>query len=441
VTTLTEPVAPALAESRAAGGGKPTPAVTAADRLASVDALRGVVMFTMLFVNDVAGVRGVPGWMKHYPASGNGMTFVDWVFGGFLFIVGLSIPLAFQRRLECGDAMWRLGAHVIARTAGLLLLGVFMVNGERDPTPNGWPPHLWEMLVYLFGILAFLAPPGRAPRAKAVDILLRIVGFAGFVLLAAAFRDATGNGMHTSWWGILGLIGWAYLVAAILYLVLKKHRDWMIAAIALLTAMYLADKKGAFNGIALDRYVDFGAHLGSHAAITMAGVVLGAMLHSRGMGASPMQLTAPAAGRRERMGEAPMPREGNFRFASALGAFLALGAWLLYPLHGINKNAATPSWCLICAAITTWLWAILSLLIDRLGIVRPFAFFIRGGQNVLLAYLLMPLFLHFIWMTGLGFYGKLGSPPLLGVARALVSAAVVLWLAGFLKDRGLRLRL
>ena len=413
---LTEPaVAPALAEARAAGDRETVPASPAGDRLASVDALRGVVMFTMLFVNDVAGVRGVPAWMKHYPADGNGMTFVDWVFGAFLFIVGLSIPLAFQRRLNRGEPVWRLAGHVIARTAGLLLLGIFMVNGERDPAPPGWPKHLWEFLVFLFGILAFLAPPGRSPRAKTIGIVLRPVGFAGFVLLAIVFRDEQGNWMRTSWWGILGLIGWAYLVAAMLYLLLRNRREWMIAAVALLTAMYLADKRGAFASIPLDRYVDFGGQLGSHAAITMSGVVLGAALLHSGAGA--------------------------IRYAVALGAVLALGAWLLRPLHGINKNAATPAWCLICAAVTTWLWALLAMPIDRGGVVRPFAFFIRGGQNVLLAYLLMPLCLHFIWMTGLRFYATLGATPLLGVGRALVAAAVVLWLAGFLKDRGVRLRL
>ena len=440
---MTEPIAPALADARAAADEEPTRAAPVVDRLASVDALRGVVMFTMLFVNDVAGV---PGWMKHYPADGNGMTFVDWVFGGFLFIVGLSIPLAFHRRLERGEAMWRLVGHVLVRTAGLLLLGLFMVNAERDPVPAGWPGNLWEMLVYLFGILAFLAPPGRSPRAKTIGIVLRVIGFAGFILLAIVFRDAKGNGMRTSWWGILGLIGWAYLVAAVLYLLLRNHRDWMIAFVAILTAIYLADDAGAFEGIWLDRYVDFGAHLGSHASITMSGAVLGATLLYRGMGASPMHFAAPAAelksgSSRERMGEAPMPREFGIRFALAFGALLALGAWLMYPLHGINKNAATPSWCLICAALTCWLWAVLSIAIDRLGMRRGWNFFIRGGQNVLLAYLLMPLFLHFIWMTGLGFYGKLGSPPMLGVTRALVAAIIVLWLAGFLKDRGVRLRL
>jgi predicted acyltransferase len=388
--------------------------------------------------------------MKHYPADGNGMTFVDWVFGAFLFIVGLSIPLAFHRRLERGEATWRLILHVLARTAGLLLLGVFMVNAERDPVPRGWPAHLWEMLVFVFGILAFLAPPpGKTPAARAIGVTLRLLGFAGFILLAIVFRDANGNWMRTSWWGILGLIGWAYLVAAMLHLLLRNHRDWMIAAVAILIAMYLADKKGAFDGVRLDRYVDFGAHLGSHAAITMSGVVLGAALLTRGISVPPMQLAAPAAlpatdeaaGRRNRMGEAPMPRESCVSYALAFGGILAIGAGLTYPLHGINKNAATPAWCLICAAITMWLWAILAIAIDRLGMGRGLSFFIRGGQNVLLAYLLMPLFLHFIWMTDLSFYNKFAATPFLGITRALVAAALVLWLAGFLKDRGVRLRL
>ncbi|MEA2736467.1 MAG: hypothetical protein QOE14_2918, partial [Humisphaera sp.] len=107
----------------------------------------------------------------------------------------------------------------------------------------------------------------------------------------------------------------------------------------------------------------------------------------------------------------------------------------------INKNNATPAWCLICAALTCWLWAIVALLIDRVGEPRPVRFFIRGGQNVLLAYLLMPLLLHFIWMTNLTFYDKLGATPAIGITRSLLAAAIVLWLAGLLKDRGVRLRL
>ena len=384
-------------------------------RFPSVDALRGVVMFTMLFVNDVAGVRGIPKWMKHAPDNANAMTFVDWVFPAFLFIVGMSIPLAFARRLERGEPMWRLLAHVLARTGGLLLLGVLMVNGEQGPAIPGWADHLWEMLVYAFGILAFLAPPGNTSAAKIVRVALRVIGFAGLGVLAYVFRDEHGKGLQPHWWGILGLIGWAYLVATILYLLLRNHRDWMVAFAAILTAMFIADRNGLFDHLRLNDYVGLGDTLGSQAAITVCGAIVGSVLLSRS--------------------------EHPIRYALGFGSILSIAALLMHPKYGINKNAATPSWCLICSALTCWLWAAMSFTIDRLRIVRPWSFFIRGGQNVLLAYMIAPLMLHVIWMLHLDFYGKLGATPAMGITRSLLHAAIILGVAGILKDRGVRLRL
>src|SRR6478736_1514328 len=74
-------------------------------RLTSIDALRGLVVFTMIFVNDLAGVPNsiVPAWMKHFHGK-SGMTFVDLVFPAFLFIVGMSIPLGLGSRLEPGES-------------------------------------------------------------------------------------------------------------------------------------------------------------------------------------------------------------------------------------------------------------------------------------------------------------------------------------------------
>src|SRR5581483_3316596 len=63
-------------------------------RILSIDALRGFVMFIMIFVNDLAGAphKLVPDWMVHWSdrhhKGESGMTFVDLVFPGFLFIVG-----------------------------------------------------------------------------------------------------------------------------------------------------------------------------------------------------------------------------------------------------------------------------------------------------------------------------------------------------------------
>src|SRR5213596_1577872 len=78
-----------------------TPTASAAvPRITSIDALRGLVMFAMIYVNDIAGADHVPDWMVHYSDRhrGSGMTFVDLVFPAFLFIVGMSIPFALRAR-------------------------------------------------------------------------------------------------------------------------------------------------------------------------------------------------------------------------------------------------------------------------------------------------------------------------------------------------------
>src|SRR6476660_1734916 len=117
-------------------GGSPTQS-TIRDRITSIDALRGLVMFTMIFVNDLAGAgKIVPNWMVHFSdrhKHGSGMTFVDVVFPAFLFIVGMSIPFALARRLARGEPLWKIALHVIARTAALLGIGILMVNGESGP--------------------------------------------------------------------------------------------------------------------------------------------------------------------------------------------------------------------------------------------------------------------------------------------------------------------
>src|SRR4051794_40242697 len=108
--------------------GLTTSATPQTPRITSIDALRGLVMFTMIYVNDVAGAgKVVPNWMVHFSdrhKRGSGMTFVDVVFPAFLFIVGMSIPFALRGRLARGEPWWRIGAHVLSRTAALLMLGI-----------------------------------------------------------------------------------------------------------------------------------------------------------------------------------------------------------------------------------------------------------------------------------------------------------------------------
>ncbi|HTN08206.1 DUF5009 domain-containing protein, partial [Agriterribacter sp.] len=99
-------------------------------RILSIDAFRGITILVMVFVNELAGIRDIPQWMKHVPADADAMTFVDVVFPAFLFIVGMSLPFAINNRVKKGDSFLQLQWHIVWRTLGLLVLGVFMVNGE-----------------------------------------------------------------------------------------------------------------------------------------------------------------------------------------------------------------------------------------------------------------------------------------------------------------------
>ena len=88
-----------------------------ARRVASIDVFRGLTMMVMIFVNELAGVRGLPWWTYHATDQHNAMTYVDMVFPFFLFIVGMSMPLAIERRLAQNPSQPALWRHIALRAA------------------------------------------------------------------------------------------------------------------------------------------------------------------------------------------------------------------------------------------------------------------------------------------------------------------------------------
>ena len=224
--------------------------------------------------------------------------------------------------------------------------------------------------------------------------------------------------------GILGLIGWAYLVAAIVFLVFRGHRTALLACVVLLFCLYPADRTGAFEGFWLARIVGIGGTLGSQGAIAAAGVLLASIL------------LAP---------DVTMVRT-RVRFALLFIAGCSAGALLLDGLYGINKNSATPSWCLWACAITAALWLLFYFLADvrpqglLAKLAKPFA--IAGG-NVLLAYLLSEMLPSARDLLGLDdWYSRLAQPDLAhAMARSIGCAVVLLAVTAGLNRIGFRLRL
>lgn len=407
--------------------------VSAAPRITSIDALRAFVMFTMIFVNDLAGApeKIVPDWMVHFSdrhEHGSGMTFVDLVFPGFLFIVGMSIPFALGPRIAKGEAIWKIFSHVGVRTLALLALGILMVNGE------GGAPPLWWATMFLSAILAFcnISPRGAKPETaefwKIFNLCLRGLGFAGMLYSAFAFNRKGHHiltlfpfSIHTSWYGILGLIGWAYFAAAILFLIFRANRTALLGCVALMTCFYAADKNHFFENFWAAHFVDFGGTLGSQAAITVAGLLLATILVTPDMTALKSRV--------------------KFTVLFILG--FAFAALLVNGLYGISKNAATPAWCFWADAVTAALWLGFYFFCDVKPvkiISNPLA---AAGKNVLLAYLISEMQESVFDLLHLGdWYDGLSEGSLAGaITRSALCGILILLAVTGLNKIGFQLKL
>jgi predicted acyltransferase len=251
-------------------------------------------------------------------------------------------------------------------------------------------------------------------------------------VLAVLFRNKAGGYLQPKWWGILGLIGWAYLWAALAYLLLRNEGfAALIGAVAVLMCVFIADKAGAFRVVQEFRFnafgktlapgtwVNIGAHWGSQPAIVMAGAVIGWMLLPENADARPAT---------------------RIRFAAVFAALLALAGVLLYSSYGINKNAATPTWCLFSAAITAVLWLGLYALVDAGG-QRAWAVPIAwAGANALLIYIFAGLWYGAVSLFGLKWYGEMGAKYPEALGRAWVIAVALTVVGAGLGRIGFRLR-
>jgi heparan-alpha-glucosaminide N-acetyltransferase len=425
----------------------PTAPAAIPQRIVSIDALRGFVMFTMIFVNDLAGASKeiVPDWMVHFSdrhKGGSGMTFVDLVFPAFLFIVGMSIPIALSGRLAKGEPIWKLLLHVVGRTVSLLAIGILMVNGEGGHANSklmGFSGTTWTVLMFCSALLAFcsISPPvwvKAAPKTKQVyrgiTLLLRAIGIGGLVWAAFVFRGGKDGKqiisldpvfIHPSWYGILGLIGWSYLVAAVAFLVCRTSRTALLGCVILLLCLFAADRKGQFEDFWLTHVVGIGEALGSLASISVAGVLLGTIL------LTPATSTVKA----------------RTQFTLLFIAGFSAAAMLLTRQWGISKNNATPSWCLWASAITAALWLLFYLVADVLRwrfISKPLAV---AGENVLLAYLLSEMMEAVFSVLGWGnWYDGLNGPYLANaIGRSVGCAVFILLITAALNRLGFRLKL
>jgi len=105
-------------------------------RLVSLDALRG---FDMFFITGGGAVLTELAWKMNNMTlyhnfehkTWNGFFYWDLIFPMFLFIVGVAVPLATERRRAKGVSDGEIAKHIILRGIGLVLLGIFLNGGMK----------------------------------------------------------------------------------------------------------------------------------------------------------------------------------------------------------------------------------------------------------------------------------------------------------------------
>jgi predicted acyltransferase len=385
----------------------------------------------MLFVNEVAGVAGAPAFLLHRPSDFDGMTITDLVFPAFLFIVGIAVPFALGGRLRRGEGRATVFRHVLLRSLALVVMGVLMVNAEHGVSGVLSAP-AWNVLATLGVLLVWGAPESgwgviRKPW-------LRAAGVALLLLVALAYRNPEVAGwihLRPYWWGILGLIGWAYLGVATVYLLAGDRPAILTGAVALFYCVALAGAAGSAAWLSALRPLA-GPVVGTHGALALAGALLGVLLRRHLQeGGSAWRFAARVLG-----------------YAAALGA----AGVLLRSLHGvhpafiISKNHATVPWGLVSSALTCGTWVAIFVLVDILGVRRWPRSFAIAGENPLVAYLMAPFLLSvFALLTplfgGTNYYEALGATTGVGLVRSALFAWVVVRFSGFLRSRGVRVQL
>lgn len=392
-------------------------------RVLPIDAFRGLTFLVMVWVNELHGVTGISRWWKHMPADADAMSFVDAVFPAFLFIVGMSIPFAIHARIAKGDGWLALQGHIAWRALALIVMGVFMVNAEEGyvhEASMALPIEVWSLLFY--AAISLVWGVYRAP-SPALDRALRLAGVALMGLLALLYRGGPdgSEGLAPQWWGILGLIGWAYLIACVLYQLSRGRIAVLWLMLAACVAYYAGHAALGDNATGLAAALLSQDGHAAHTSIVLAGVICALIYH-------------------EVDTLRPLTLAKRHALAVAMAAALLAAGFALRPWFPISKIYATPSWCLLSAAACVGVYVLLQALIVQAGVSGWVAWVEPAANNPLVTYLL-----PFVIAAVMGWAGW-GWPPALkdgalGVAFCALYAAAVLWAVAGLNRLNVRLKL
>ncbi|WP_106791438.1 DUF5009 domain-containing protein [Aquimarina sp. Aq78] len=389
-------------------------------RIASIDIFRALTMVLMIWVNDFWTLTDIPKWLQHANASEDYMGFSDIIFPLFLFIVGLSIPYAIENRLAKKESKSLIAKHILIRSLSLLLIGVFMVNYENAHHESILIGKYFWGLLMAFAILLIWMNWKKSPIQKKWHIYFQALGFIILVFLAVIYNGGSQgeSWMKTHWWGILGLIGWAYLLNGLVYLYSKRNITTMVILLGIFNVLSVLNQtdKLIFENDIITLFSTL--YTGTIPAFTTAGIV--ATLVFKKLSGTNVKWC--------------------YICLTGLGVLHIVFGMITRPYWGISKIQGTPSWLTICTGIGFLMFTMLYYITDVKKQTSWAKIIAPAGTATLTCYMIPYLIYPIYVITNIKFPGILNS-SIIGLFMSFVFSLLVVVFTGWLEQKKYKLKL
>ena len=383
------------------------------NRIFSIDVFRAITMLLMIFVNDLWSLTGVPLWLEHSRADQDFLGFSDIVFPCFLFIVGMAIPYAIRNRIAKGDSHLQILQHIALRSLALLVMGFFTVNiSDLNVEASGFSRELFQILMVAGFFLIWNVYPKSEDWKKYLFVGLQLVGVLILILLGYLFKGGKDGSeqMSPQWWGILGLIGWTYLISAPIYLFARKSSVLLLLFWFLFSLLNIADHAGW-----LKTPIPGG---GAFQAFAFAGIAASLLIDK-----------VTTSEKRQKL---PI-------YYIGIGVLLLISGLVLRNFFIISKIQATPTWVFLCNGIAFVFLAVIYFVTDLKGKANWFNFIKPAGTSTLTCYLIPYLFYSVATFAfTLPIFLKTGT---VGLLKSFVYALIIVGITALLGKAKIKLKI
>lgn len=397
----------------------------------AIDILRAVTMCVMIFVNDFWTVHDIPHYLEHAAHNEDFMGLADVVFPTFLFAVGMSIPFAIERRYMKGMSGESTILHILSRTFALLVMGAFIVNSESGMEDDALFPIgvYWLMMVVAFICVWNQYPHTENPSRLLLFRGLKWMGVLMLLFLAITFKSKSGDYFSARWWGILGLIGWTYVVCALIYVFVRKRISVLIGIwVAFLLICILTSpmneahgSKTLFNLPLPNILQDFLniLHIGNGGlpALTMGGMIL-----------SLLSTQYTSTEKRKKV---------YFIICAVLG--LCIAGYFSRHFWILSKIGATLPWIFYVSAIATTAYALFYWMEEK-GWTSWFAIIRPAGTATLTTYLMPYVAYALSALLGIHMPDAL-THGFIGILNCVCFSLLIVWFTGLLGKAYIKLKI